>query len=108
MPKYLIEGTYTPEGLKGLAKDKASGRKAAVQAALKSVKGKIESFHFAFGSYDFLVIVDLPDNITAAALSLAVGTSGMVRHKTIPLLTIDEVDQALALPTKYRAPGSDS
>jgi hypothetical protein len=40
MPKYLIQGRYTPEGLKGLAKDKASGRKAAVQAAIKSLKGK--------------------------------------------------------------------
>jgi uncharacterized protein with GYD domain len=108
MPKYLIEGTYTPEGLKGLAKDKASGRKAAVQAALKSVKGKVESFHFAFGSYDFLVIVDIPDNVSAAAISLAVGTAGLVRLKTIPLLTVDEVDQALAVTTKYRAPGQDS
>ena len=108
MPKYLIEGTYTPEGLKGLAKDKASGRKAAVQAALKSVKGKVESFHFAFGSYDFLVIVDIPDNVSAAAISLAVGTAGYVRLKTIPLLTVDEVDQALAVTTKYRAPGQDS
>ncbi len=108
MPKYLIEGTYTPEGLKGLAKDKASGRKAAVQAALKSIKGKMESFHFAFGDYDFLVIVDIPDNVTAAALSLAVGSSGFVRLKTIPLLTIDEVDQAVAVTTKYRAPGQDS
>ncbi len=47
MPKYLIQGSYTPEGLKGLMKDTASGRKAAVQAAMKSVKGKLESLHFA-------------------------------------------------------------
>jgi len=108
MPKYLIEATYTPEGLKGLAKDKASGRKAAVQAALKFVKGKVDSFHFAFGAYDVLVIVDLPDSISAAAISLAVGSAGFERLKTIPLLTLDEVDQALAITTKYRAPGQDS
>jgi uncharacterized protein with GYD domain len=107
MAKYLIEGTYTPEGLRGLAKDKASGRKAAVQAALKSVKGKVESFHFAFGSYDFLVIVDAPNNVAAAALSMAVGSAGLVRLKTIPLLTVDEVDQAIGVQTKYRGPGQE-
>ncbi len=107
MPKYLIQASYTADGLKGLAKDKASGRKAAVQAAMKQIKGKLESFYFAFGSDDVVLIVEAPDNIAAAALSLATGSTGLVRIKTTPLLTIDEVDQALALPSKYRAPGED-
>jgi uncharacterized protein with GYD domain len=105
MPKYLIQGRYTSEGLKGLAKDKASGRKSAVQAAVKSLKGKVESFYFTFGADDIVVIVDAPDNTTAAALALTVGLSGLVNIRTTPLLTVDEVDQALALPAKYRAPG---
>ena len=105
MPKYLIQGSYTPEGLKGLAKDKASGRKAAVQAAMKSLKGKVESLYFTFGSDDVVVIVDAPDNIAAAAMSLSVGSTGLVNIRTTPLLTVEEVDQALALPSKYRAPG---
>ena len=105
MPKYLIQGRYPPEGLKGLAKDKASGRKAAVQAAMKNIKGKVESMYFALGADDVVVIVEAPDNIAAAALSLAVGASGLVSVRTTPLLTVDEVDQALALPSKYRAPG---
>lgn len=105
MPKYLIHGRYTPEGLKGLAKDKASGRKAAVQAAMKNIKGKVESMYFALGADDVVVIVEAPDNIAAAALSLAVSTSGLVSVRTTSLLTVDEVDQALALPSKYRAPG---
>ena len=105
MPKYLIQGRYTPEGLKGLAKDKASGRKAAVQAAMKNIKGKVESMYFALGADDVVVIVEAPDNIAAAALSLAVGSSGLVSVRTTPLLTVDEVDQALALPSRYRAPG---
>jgi uncharacterized protein with GYD domain len=107
MPKYLIQASYTAEGLKGLAKDKASGRKAAVQAAMKQVKGKLESFYFAFGSDDAVIIVEAPDNIAAAALSLTVGSTGLVNIRTTPLLTVDEVDQALALPSKYRAPGED-
>ena len=72
MPKYLIQGRYTPEGLKGLAKDKASGRRSAIQAAMKSIKGKMESLHFALGADDVVVIVEAPDNIAAAALSLTV------------------------------------
>jgi uncharacterized protein with GYD domain len=105
MPKYLVQASYTPEGLKGLTKDKASGRKAAVQTAIKAVKGKLESMYFAFGSDDVVLIVDLPDNIAAAAIALTAGASGLVRIRTTPLLTIDEVDQAIALPSKYRAPG---
>jgi uncharacterized protein with GYD domain len=107
MPKYLIQGRYAPEGLKGLVKDTASGRKAAVQAAMKSVKGKVESVYFALGSDDVLVIVDAPDNIAIAALSLGIGSTGLINVRTTPLLTVEEVDQALAMSTKYRAPGQE-
>jgi len=106
MAKYLIQVSYTAEGLKGLAKDTASGRKAAVATALKAVKGKLDSFYFAFGSDDAVLIVDAPDNIAAAAISMAVRSSGLVRLRTTPLLTVEEADQALRLPTKYRAPGA--
>lgn len=106
MPKYLIQASYTSAGLQGLAKDKAVGRKAAVQAALKSVKGKLDCMYFAFGADDAILIVDVPDAISAAAISLVASSSGLVHTRTTPLLTVDDVDQALALPTKYRAPGS--
>jgi uncharacterized protein with GYD domain len=108
MPKYLIQASYTAEGLKGLAKDKASGRKAAVQAAMKAVKGKVESFYFTFGSDDLVMIVEAPDNVAAAAIALTASASGMARVRTTPLMTVAEVDQALALPSKYRAPGEGS
>jgi uncharacterized protein with GYD domain len=107
MPKYLIQGSYTPEGLRGLAKDKASGRKAAVQASLKAVKAKLESYYFTFGADDFVIIIEAPDNVTMAAVALAVGATGTVDSRVTPLLSIEEVDQALALPTKFRAPGQD-
>ena len=105
MPKYLLQASYSSDGLKGLVKDKASGRKAAIQAAIKVVKGKLESFYYAFGADDVILIVDLPDNVSAAAISLVAGASGAVSIKTTPLLTVDEIDQALALPSRYRAPG---
>jgi uncharacterized protein with GYD domain len=105
VPKYLIQASYTPEGLKGLMKDKASGRKAAVAKALKSAGGKLEAIYYGFGSDDVYVIADAPDNATAAALSVAVSASGLVRVRTTPLLTVEETDQALEKAVSYRAPG---
>jgi len=105
MPKYLIHGSYTAEGLKGLAKDKASGRKAAVQAAMKGLKCKVESFYFTFGCDDVVLIVEAPDNVAVAAMSHHVGATGLVKLRTTVLLSIEEVDRALALQTNYRAPG---
>lgn len=106
MPKYLIEASYTPEGLRGLAKDKGSGRLAAVRQALGSLGGRLESAYFAFGDKDVYVLCDCPDNVTVAALSLAVSATGLVRTKTTPLLTVEEVDQALSKAVPYRAPGA--
>ena len=105
MPKYLLKASYTAEGLRGLQRDKASGRKAAVTQAVEGLGGKIESFYYTFGEEDVIVIFDLPDNASAAALALSVSATGLVRTKTTPLLTIEEIDQALGKGVGYRAPG---
>ena len=106
MPKYMLQASYTAEGVRGLIKDTASGRRAAVKASLKAVGGKLESMYYCFGKDDAVVIMDLPDNVAAASMSAAVGASGMVRVRTTPLLTVEEMDKALAKKSKYRAPGS--
>ena len=105
MPKFLIQASYTAEGLKGLQKDKASGRRQAVLNALEPMRGKLESFNFAFGDDDVVAVIDMPDNVNAAAMCLAIAASGLVRLKTTPLLTVEETDQALAKSVNYRAPG---
>jgi uncharacterized protein with GYD domain len=105
MPKYLPQARYTTEGLHGLIGDSASGRRADVQAAVKALGGKVEAFYYAFGDDDAIVILDLPDNITAAALSLNISGTGAVRVKTTPLLTVEDVDKALEIQMNYRAPG---
>jgi uncharacterized protein with GYD domain len=105
MPKYLVHASYTAEGLQGLQKDKASGRKAAVTTAIETLGGKLESMYYAFGDDDVIVILDMPDNINASALSLAISSSGLVRTKTVPLLTVEETDKALSKLAKYKAPG---
>ena len=105
MPKYLVQARYTTEGIKGLIRDSASGRRADVQAAVNALGGKVEAFYYVFGDDDVVMIVDLPNNIKAAALGLTTSGSGAVRVRTTPLLTVEDVDQALEIQTQYRAPG---
>ena len=108
MAKYLIEASYSHEGLKGLVKDGGSGRRAAVEAALKAVGGRIESMYYAFGTADVYVTIDVPDNVTAATVALAIGATGALAHyKTTVLLTTEEVDQAAKRSASlgYRPPG---
>ena len=105
MPKYMLQASYTAEGVKGLIKDTASGRRSAVKAVVEAVGGKLESVYYCFGKDDVMVIMDLPDNIAAISLVAAVGSSGMVRARTTPLLTIEEMDKGLAKKVGYHAPG---
>jgi uncharacterized protein with GYD domain len=105
MSKFLIEASYTAEGLKGLQKDKASGRLEALTKAVQSLNGKVESMHFALGDDDVIAILDLPDSGAAAALSAAVTLTGLIRMRTTSLLTVGEMDKALTLHAAYRGPG---
>lgn len=105
MAKFLIHASYSPDGLKGLIKDKASGRKAAISKMLESHGGKLEALYYTFGEHDAILIADLPDNVTAAAISIVVSSSGLAHTATTPLLTVEETDKALAKTVKYQAPG---
>src|SRR5262249_50332664 len=64
MPKFLLEATYTAERHNGLAKEKASGRKAAVTQAVKKLGGKLDAIYFCLGENDVILIVDLPDHVS--------------------------------------------
>ncbi len=105
MPKYLVEARYTTEGAKGLAREGGSGRRAAIAKTLESAGGKLEAVYFAFGDVDVYIIVDLPDNVSAAAVSLAANQTGFLASKTIVLLTTDEMDQAVKKKIDFRPPG---
>ena len=105
MAKFLIEGTYTAEGAKGVAKDGGTKRRKAVEKMLKGLKGSVEAFYFSFGCSDVYLIVDVPNAVTAAAVSLAVNQSGAVRLKTHVLMTAEDMDRAAKQSVHYRAPG---
>jgi len=106
MPKYLVEASYTVDGLKGIMKTGGTARRASVQQAVESVGGKLEAQYFALGDHDAFAIVDLPDHVSAAAISLAVSATGAARTKTTALLTPEEVDQAVKKQVKYRPPNA--
>lgn len=105
MAKFMIQASYTADGLKGLQKDKASGRRAAVSAALEAIGGKLDGMYYALGDHDVVVIADLPNTQAATALSVAVSASGLVHTKTTALLTVEETDQALGKSINYKPPG---
>jgi uncharacterized protein with GYD domain len=106
MARYLFQGSYSVEGIKGVLKDGGTGRRTAVEAALKSLGGKLEAFYFGFGETDIFVMVDGIDNATAAAFSMGVAATGSLSNvKTTVLLTPEEIDQAGKKTMSYRAPG---
>jgi uncharacterized protein with GYD domain len=104
MAKYLFEARYTAEGVKGLVRDGGSGRRAVVEKACISAGGKLEAMYFAFGGVDAYVIADMPDNVTAAALALAVNQSGTATANTVVLMTAEEVDAAGKKAIAYSPP----
>jgi len=106
MAKFLINGSYTAEGTKGLIKEGGSGRKAAVQKALEGLGGKLESIYYTFGADDVVIICDLPDTVSGVALGLAVNASSAVRIKTTPLLSVEDMDAACKKTVSYRPAGS--
>ena len=106
MAKYLVSARYTPEGLRGLTKDKSAKRKQAIEQALASIGGKLDAIYWALGEDDAYVICDCPDNVSVAALALATSASGLVRTRTVPLLTEAELDEAMGKKVEYRAPGA--
>ena len=106
MPKYLFYGSYTPEGWKGLRAEGGSARVKAAQQALASAGGSVEAFYFSFGEHDFHIIVDLPDNVSTAAVTLAGNVSGAFDIHTVALLTPQEIDEAVRKSIDFRPPGA--
>lgn len=107
MKKYLIKGTYTGDGTKGLIQEGGSGRKMAIEKMVATMGGKVESFYYAFGEHDVILVVELPDDISAAAVGLRVNAAGLVRISMTVLLTPEDIDIASKQSVSYRAPGAN-
>ncbi|HEV3452449.1 MAG TPA: GYD domain-containing protein [Acidimicrobiia bacterium] len=105
MPKFLWQASYTSEGVQGVLKDGGTGRRAAIERLVQGLGGRLEAFYFAFGSDDVIVVADLPDQRSAAAVGLTVNAQGRTQLKTTVLLTPEEIDEAVKTSVDYRPPG---
>jgi uncharacterized protein with GYD domain len=101
----LVQGSYSVDGVKGVLKEGGTGRRTTVDSAVKALGGELESMYFAFGDNDVVAIIDVPDNVTLAALTMGIGSTGTVRLATTVLLTAEEIDQARKKVLKFRAAG---
>jgi uncharacterized protein with GYD domain len=105
MQKYLFYGSYTPEGYKGLLAEGGSVRIDVSKQALQSVGGSLEAFYYSNGEQDFYIIVNLPDNVSSTAITLAGNASGTFRIRAVALLTPEEMDEAVKMKVDFRPPG---
>jgi len=106
MPRYMIRANYTLEGLQGLMKEGGTGRRKAVETLASSLGGQLVSLDYAFGEDDVYAICELPDDETAAAVSLRITASGAVTVHTIKLLSPEQIDSAIGRELEYRKPGA--
>ena len=106
MAKYLWIVSYTEAGAQGLLTEGGTKRRTTVDHLVKAAGGTLEAFYYAFGGDDCYVIADLPDDESAAAISLVVAASGGARLKTITLLTPKQMDDAAKRSVDYRPPGA--
>ncbi len=104
MAKFLMQGSFTQDGAKGLAKEGGSKRRQAVEKFFASVGGKLEAFYFAFGETDIFAIVDFPDNVSATAISLTGNATGAIHVRATVLITPEEMDQAAQKSQGLRPP----
>ncbi len=90
MPTYLVQASYRPEALRALIR-KPEDRSEVVRKAIEKLGGKLIGLWLSFGDQDIVSIMEFPNNVSAAALALAIGAGGALKDsKTTPLLSVEE------------------
>jgi uncharacterized protein with GYD domain len=108
MALYLTKFSYTPETWARLMGNPEDRRKAATQY-IEAVGGKLHGFWYAFGSHDGYNLWEAPDDVSMAAVAIALSSGGAISHlETTVLLTVEDTLDALrrANEVKYRPPGA--
>lgn len=108
MTRYMIQVSYNNNAVIDLVKN-PQDRSAAVRPLIEAMGGKMHSFDYCFGDYDVVVIAELPDNVSMAALSMAISAGGATSgFKTTVLLSMEEAVEAMrkAGAVAYRPPSS--
>ena len=107
MTRYLTKFSYTPETWARLIANPENRRQAA-QSYIESVGGKLHGFWYAFGTHDGYNLWEAPDNVSMAAVALAIGAGGALKSfETTVLLSVEDTMDALrkAAEVRYRPPG---
>ena len=108
MARYMYQVAYDEDGWSDLV-NKPEDRIEAIRPVVRKLGGKIETAYFCFGEYDMILIVNMPDNVSAAAMSMAASAGGSMKAvKTTPLMSIREGVRAMrqAKRSGYRRTGS--
>jgi len=105
MPKYLFQVSYGAEAVKGVIREGATARREAAAKLIESVGGKLEAFYYAYGEVDVYSIVDVPDEVKAVALSMAVNQTGVMSGRLTPLILPETLDAAAKATPPFRPPG---
>ena len=108
MARYMIQASYTTQGIADLVSN-PQDRAAAVRPLVERLGGNLESFDFAFGDFDAVVILEVHNNVAAASIAMAVGPSGAISSlKSTVLVSMEEAMEAMrqASGADYRSPGA--
>jgi len=108
MPMYLSRFSYTPETWARLIEN-PEDRRAAATEYIESVGGKLHGFWYGFGEHDAWNLWEAPDNVSMAAVAMAIGGGGALSSfETVVLLTVEEAVEAMhkAGSIRYRPPGT--
>src|SRR5437879_13531544 len=95
MPFYLERFSYTPEAWARLIK-KPEDRREVARAVVEKLGGKLHGFWYGFGEHDGFVLIEAPNNVSAAAFSVGISAGGSLRSaETTVLLPVDETTEML-------------
>ena len=106
MAFYLIQASYTSQAVAAMVKN-PQDRAAVVRPMIERLGGKLHGLWFAFGAHDIVAIAEMPDNVAAAAVAMAIGSSGaMSAYQSTPLMTSADAVEAMkqAAAVGYQAP----
>lgn len=104
--KYLLYAKYSASGVSGVLKLGGTTRQAAIEKMLADLGGKLEAFYYTLNPDEAYLICEMPDDISAAAVSMHIDSTDKADINLITLLTLAEIDQASKMVVHYRAPGS--
>lgn len=109
MAYYMLRGKYSQDAMHALVK-RPEDRMVTTTRLLQGIGGRLHYFFFCFGEFDFMMLFELPDNVSAAALAMTMSAAGAVATTDITvLMTMEDAIGAMKKAGEttgvYQAPG---